>query len=213
MDRFIAQYEAEPDADLMLCRARGVAWQADRAHRVAYDAAYFDKCAGYEGTEIEKIINASRVELVDMFVGVKCEVLDVGIGSGAFIRQRANTFGLDVNPRANAWLQAVNRFADDIETFPAFTFWDVIEHLDDPAEYFDRIRHGSYLFASLPIFDDLTRIRDSKHYRPGEHLTYFTHVGFIGWMAEHRFEMLRWSEAETRAGRDSILSFAFRKLR
>ena len=56
-------------------------------------------------------------------------------------------------------------------------------------------------------------IRDSKHYRPGEHLYYFTELGFAQWMARHGFELLEVSNFETKAGRDSILSFAFRRHR
>ena len=37
-------------------------------------------------------------------------------------------------------------------------------------------------------------------------------LGFVAWMALHSFELLERQDFETRAGRDSILSFAFRKV-
>jgi len=61
----------------------------------------------------------------------------------------------------------------------------------------------------FPIFPDLTAIRASKHYRPGEHLYYFTEDGLVRWMALHGFLLRERNDFETRAGRDSILSFAF----
>ena len=36
---------AEEDGDLMLCHEHGLAYQRDRAHRVNYDRAYYEKCA------------------------------------------------------------------------------------------------------------------------------------------------------------------------
>jgi SAM-dependent methyltransferase len=207
MDRFIASFGATKDGDLMLCRHHGVAWQADMGFRVS--VPYFEKCGGYEGQEIAQKINAGRIALVDRYASPGRRVLDVGVGSGEFIKSRAETFGIDVDPDAQAWLKAAGKWADDFSAFRAFTFWDVIEHVETPEEYFDRMPAGSYLFTCLPIFDDLARIRESKHYRPGEHLYYWTQAGFIAWMKLHRFAHLATQTFETEAGRDSILSFAF----
>lgn len=207
----IEGFAAQVDQDLMLSIANGVAWQADMTVRAAYDDSYFDKCAGYEGSAIAHAINAGRIALVNKYAGANAPVLDVGVGSGEFIRRRPKTFGYDINPKARAWLHGWGRWSEDFAAFEAFTFWDVIEHVPEPECYFSRIRDGSWLFASVPIFADLTAIRASRHYRPGEHLYYFTRQGFIDWMARHRFWVVEVQDYETQAGRDSILSFAFRK--
>src|SRR3990167_7023132 len=204
MDRMIKRFDAVADDDLMLCPQRGIAYQRDMSIRVGYDAAYFDKCRGYEDQEIALAINAGRVALVDKHAGSAASVLDVGVGSGEFIKKRTNTFGYDINPRALEWLRAEGRYSEDFSAFNAFTFWDVIEHIEIPELYFRAMPESSYLFTSLPIFADLTRIRDSKHYRPGEHLYYWTESGFVEWMALHRFELLERQEFEIAAGRDSI---------
>ena len=211
MDHLIKRFEAVEDGDLMLCEAHGVAYQRDMKIRVAYDSDYFDKCAGYEDQAIARVINAGRIALVNKYVGADAGVLDIGVGSGEFIKRRKNTFGYDINPAAIAWLKEIMRWTTSFVPFEAFTFWDVIEHVEEPGEYFRRIHDGGYLFASLPIFDDLTRIRESKHYRPGEHLYYWTESGFVDWMALHGFKLLERQDYETRAGRDSILSFAFQR--
>lgn len=212
LDRFIAALPAREDGDLMLCDDAGIAWQKDRAHRVTYDAAYFDKCRGYEGAEIARKINAGRVELVDAYVGTT-RVLDIGIGSGEFIAHRPRTCGFDVNPKAVDWLRRRGLFASRLEEFAAFTFWDVLEHVPDPGEYLDRVRLHGFVFASLPIFAALDRIRESRHYRPGEHLQYFTRDGFETWMHCHGFMLLDRRTFEIDAGRDGIYSYAFKRFK
>ena len=135
------------DGDLMLCPSRGVAWQADMAITATYDQAYFDKYRGYEGQPIARAINAGRVALVDRHFGSGW-LLDVGVGSGEFIRARgANTFGYDVNPAAEAWLRAEGRWANDLDGFRAYSFWDVLEHVPDPDVYLGRMVCGDYVFV------------------------------------------------------------------
>lgn len=207
MDALISELPATPDADLMLCD--GVAYQADQSNLVAYDRAYYDKCAGYEGQEIERLITQARIDLVARHYSG--EVLDIGIGSGAFIKARPQTYGFDVNPVATEWLRRNDLWSPSIGTFGAVTFWDVLEHVPDPSRYLNLI--GGLVFASIPVFDDLRTIRKSKHYRPGEHLYYWTEHGFCDWMTAHGFLLLESNDDETRAGRDSIQSFAFKRVR
>lgn len=211
MDQFISGFAATPDQDLMQCH--GVAYQRDMQHKVSYDAAYFDKCRSYEDKEIAVKINAGRIAMVNKYVGPEATVIDIGIGSGEFIRKRGATFGHDINPRAVTWLKRNKLWIgeEELSAFEAFTFWDVIEHVEDPNHYFRHIDGGGYLFTSLPIFEDLSRVRESKHYRPGEHLYYWTEQGFVDWMAMYRFRLLERQDFEIKAGRESILSFAFRR--
>lgn len=208
LDRFAAWVKGIDDGELVLLFDQGMAYQRDQSQRVPYDEAYFNKCSGYEGQEIAEKLNAGRIAMVERHYGVGT-VADIGIGSGEFIRKRPNTYGVDINPVARQWLKDNDLWADDLRAFKAFTMFDVIEHCPDPTEYFGKMRDGSYLFASIPIFNDLTRIRESKHYRPGEHLYYWTEEGFVSWMRLHRFELLECSDFETKAGREDILSFAF----
>lgn len=210
MDRFAAWVPGQDDGDLVLLHDQGMAYQKDQSILVPYDESYFNKCAGYEGQEIANRINEGRVDLVSRHFGTG-PVLDIGVGSGEFIKRRPLTFGRDINESAVRWLLQNGYWADDLGSFNAYTMWDVIEHVPDPDEYFCEMRPGSYLFTSIPIFKDLNLIRQSKHYRPAEHLYYWTEEGFICWMYLHKFDCIEVSDFETQAGRDSILSFAFRK--
>lgn len=211
MDRFAAWVPGQDDGDLVLLPDQGMAYQRDQSQLVPYDEDYWNKCAGYEGQEIAEKINAGRIALVDRHYG-SGPLVDIGIGSGEFIRKRRYTFGVDVNPIAQKWLFANGYWAFHLASYKAFTMFDVIEHLPDPDEYFCKMRSGSYLFTSIPIFRDVACIRESKHYRPNEHLLYFTEDGFVRWMALHKFDLLETTDFETKAGRDSILSFAFKRM-
>lgn len=203
MDPIIQTFYGAEDRDLII--TDGVAYQKDMTITASYDEDYLNKCAGYEGTDICDRIHSARISLVDKYYNR--EVLDIGIGSGEFIKRRPNTFGYDVNPQAVKWLKEKNLYRDDFETFSAFTMWDVLEHIENPHEYLEKMR--GLLFLSLPIFDDLDKVRESKHYRPGEHLYYFTHHGLIMWLYEYGFDLIESNDLETQAGRESIKSYVF----
>jgi hypothetical protein len=218
VDAFITSYSAVADRDLMLCHAFGAAYQADTRPAPIYGERYFENYAKRAGTPIANELNAGRVAFVNKHVGRDMHVLDIGVGSGEFIlsrneKRKESTWGFDVNKVAEKWLRKTELWSDDISLFHAFTFWDVLEHVSRPADYLDRILDGCWVFTSIPIFTDLTRIRESKHYKPGEHLYYFTEEGFVNWMGMHGFWLIEVDDFETRAGRESILSFAFRKHR
>jgi len=212
MDSVIASLPAHADADLMVCHEHGIAYQADQSLLVAYDQAYYDKCAGYEGQQIAEKINRSRVDMVARHYG-SGRAVDIGIGSGEFIKHRPKTYGHDVNPVAIEWLKRNDLWAERLDNFGAYTFWDVLEHCPQPGQYLKCIQLHRYVFASIPVFEDLHSIRQSRHYRPGEHLYYFKRQGFIDWMDAHGFLLLEWNDHESQAGRDSINSFAFTRYR
>lgn len=211
MDKVIERFPFELDGDLKICDWLGVAYQADMTHRVAYDEQYFNKCLGYEDKAIALAINRGRIDMVAKHYDPAGEVVDVGIGSGEFIKKRPNTLGHDINPAAIRWLKKEGLWAADLAGFQAFTFWDVLEHVEEPEEYLSLVPIGGWLFTSIPIFEDLRRIRESRHYRPGEHLYYWTAEGFSDWMRLHGFTQRDHQTFEMEAGRDSIHSFAFRK--
>lgn len=214
MDSLIARFPAQRDGDLMLCEQHGLAYQADmEAGRVSYGADYLAKVDAYEDTDIARAVNAGRCALLERHLKKGATVLDIGAGSGAFVRAaQAAGFaakGYEVIPEAVARLRESGDFEDDPRGFPAVTFWDSLEHMEDPEAWLRKLGKGTKVFASLPLFHDLRLIRNSKHYRPGEHLYYFQLNGFVGWMAERGFRFLELSGHEMDAGREAIGAFAF----
>ena len=212
MDKLIRRFDAVEDRDLMLCHERGVAYQRDMTKPIQYADKYFAHYVALEGKQIARKLNAGRVALVNKYVSPEHGVLDIGVGSGEFVRSRPKTWGYDINPRAIQMLKQMDRWTNSLAAFDAFTFWDVLEHVDVPEHYyFKKMGDDCFLFTSLPIFTDLKTVRKSKHYKPNEHFYYWTEKGFVDWMAQWRFRLLERQTFETDAGRDSILSFAFKR--
>jgi SAM-dependent methyltransferase len=217
MDAFIERFPYVHDDDLALCEAHGVAYQRDMARRIRYGDYYLAKFDGYDPA-IEAAVNAGRCAMLAGHLEVGATVLDIGAGSGAFVAAaRAAGFaavGYDVIPGAVARLRARGLYSPANPVgFDAVALWDTIEHLEDPGATLQAVRVGTFLFVSIPVFDSLREIRKSKHYRPGEHLYYWTEAGFAAWVERHGYELMGVSDHETAAGRQGIGAFAFRRSR
>lgn len=212
MDEIIKEYNPKRvSADLTYCYKQGVAYQTDMMPIVPYGNEYFDKYVGYESNELSPAINKYRSKKVNKYCTKRGMVLDIGIGSGDFIRTRKNTLGWDVNPKAHEWLNRNKKMGDMSADYDGYCFWDVLEHIRKPSKLLRRIQPNAYCFVSIPIFKDLNGIKISRHYRPDEHFYYFTEDGFIQWMSDYGFDFLETDNFEIRAGRHEIISFVFRK--
>lgn len=157
-----------------------------------------------------------RVKFVEQMYG-KGMLLDVGIGSGAFIEQRNKscgapvTLGYDINPAGIAWLKNRHLWLDPSFglPFPALSLWDVMEHMKDFRPLLKQCM--GWLFLALPIFRNVEHVLASKHFRPDEHYWYFTRSGLVSLMTDLGFDLAAESRMETDAGREDIGAFAFRR--
>ena len=139
-------------------------------------------------------------------------LVDVGIGSGAFIELRRSrgrtTYGYDVNPIGIAWLEQRSLLVDPhLVSFDAVTLWDVLEHIPDFQSLLANVR--KWAFMSLPIFHDVEHVLRSKHFKPDEHCWYFTRDGLAFAMKRCGFVLDSESNIETELGREDIGTFAF----
>lgn len=214
MDSLIKRFDFEPDGDLNLCLHRGIAYQREMKVSAKYDEDYWNKCAAYEKDNPERFnaINQGRLNLVAKYCR-DADVLDIGVGAGHFVKARAAqnqpTRGWDINHYARKWLEENDLWSDNFPVFKGFCLWDVLEHMEQPERTFRHMGYGSYLFVSVPIFEDLRKIRESHHYRPGEHLYYFTASGFVDYMALWGWRVVDKSDFESRAGRSQIMTYVF----
>ena len=206
----------DPRTKLMMDSDRGMAWQVD-PQPFEYGEAYVDRYRDLEATNIGEALNALRVAHL-LCRGIK-SCIDVGIGSGAFLKEcwshEITCYGYDVNPVAIEWLNAREAYLDPYEpsdvATEAITCWDSIEHMKRPGDLLDRMRPGCYLLATLPIFHRLSDIASSKHYKPNEHLWYWTAAGFVGFLASHDLHVIEMTDSEVRCGREQVATFIARK--
>ena len=175
-----------------------------------YDDEYFARFDRDAHTPLGRALMMARVDFVDQHY--RGPLVDVGIGSGAFIEYRGerSTYGYDVNPTAIGWLEE-RRILFDPYRVPvqAVTLWDVLEHIPDYRPLLANVR--KWLFVSLPIFRDAEHVLRSKHFRPQEHVWYFSRDGLIYAMKQCGFDLVSESNVETELGREDIGTFAFKR--
>lgn len=182
----------------------GMGWHGRKP--MDYEGAYFAKYQELDATPMGEALTRARVEMVRRhFTG---KVLDIGIGGGRFVEESGG-FGFDVNPEALQWLNANGCYKNPYFGWDAMSFWDSLEHIPDPELVLRSI--GDWAFVSMPIYKDQADCLKSKHFKPGEHIWYWTLEGFVSWMDRQGFELREINHAESELGREGITSFAFRR--
>jgi len=194
----------------------GIGYYPVEAGIEPYNQDYFDNFARNADTFLGQALMAARCDFVQRhYSGM---LIDVGIGSGAFIETRergpwvcGSTYGYDVYPVGRRWLEQNDLFADPyVDSFDAMTLWDVLEHVPDYPRLLVNVRE--WLFLSLPIFRDAEHVLRSKHFKPLEHCWYFTSQGLAIAMESCGFALVAESDFETELGREDSGSFVFRRL-
>ncbi len=176
---------------------------------MTYSGEYFEKYQVMDNTEMGIALTDIRVAFVNEFY-IGQSIIDIGIGGGRFCKQRG-AYGYDVSNEAVEWLKSVGMYADPYASqVDALTFWDSLEHIPDPAAIVQQSK--KWVFVSMPIYKDMDDCLISKHYKPGEHLHYWTDQGLIDWFAGQGFVCMDCHDAETQAGREGILSYAFKRI-
>lgn len=175
-----------------------------------YGQSYWDEYVRRSRTEMGERITELRCALVAKHIGERASVLDIGIGCGHFIEKRGFTFGHDVNPVGIKWLNDRHLYRNPLDGFPNMTFWDALEHIPNASSVVGACK--SHAFVTMPIYQDETSIRESRHFKPGEHLWYFTREGLIRWAKGLGFQMVEHNDDETKLGRVDIETFVFKRV-
>lgn len=174
-----------------------------------YGEAYFENYRELDRTPMAKRLNDARLRLVERHWKCTSQMVDIGIGGGSFM-DAADCHGWDINPRAQHWLREHERLIDPrVQRVRAATFWDSIEHIRDPSIILANVER--WAFVSTPTYASANAARGSKHFKPGEHLWYFTERGIVRFMHEHGFRLRESNLMESDIGRDGIGSFAFER--
>lgn len=193
---------------LIWCPEKGMGFHPREP--ISYEHDYWEKYLGYDDTPLGEALTAARKELVDFYY--RGSVVDVGIGGGKFVLSMgAKGFGYDVNKDAVDWLMAYGRFCDPYSSpVSCITCWDSLEHIPNPENLINQVT--DWVFVSLPIFENPNTITKSKHYRPGEHIWYWSDFGLINWFKGLGFELIEKNNMETDLGREAISTYVFRRI-
>lgn len=172
-----------------------------------YNHEYFEKYIDLARTHMGIQLNNARVAFTRKnYKGGS--VCDVGVGGLAFCTSYVSD-GYDINPFAERALKTLGLFGDPyINNYECLTMWDVIEHIDDPRAL---VANSNTIVLSTPIYDGFDHIVRSKHFKPDEHLWYFTNAGLEYFMNTLGFKIVDKSDIETVLGRDKIGSYCFKR--
>lgn len=172
-----------------------------------YGEEYWETYQKYSADDFGVRLTKARADFVLKNLGTLEDLCDIGVGSGQFV-DSVKCKGTDVNPIANEWLKEHGYYVSDVSEFETLTLWDVIEHIEDSRSLLENAQH---LFISTPIYKDVNNCLNSKHLKPGEHIWYFTDEGLKYFMKIHGFELKDRDDFETRLGRESIVSYFFKR--
>jgi hypothetical protein len=166
--------ETWPTSQLSKCAKCGHIWQTAVDKTIEYGAAYVER--GYTGRAVPSL-EMAYVRLATLYRFMRSgRVLDVGYGDGEFVRQAnkrgLTAFGYDIHADEVAGVPIIDALAGD---FDAVTLFDSLEHF----------QYLTHLFTVRPRFFVVTiphtpaDITDDKiiywrHYKPNEHLHYFS---------------------------------------
>ena len=174
-----------------------------------YDSAYWNEYVRRAATPMGEELTRRRISLANKWASAHGRVVDIGIGSGQFVECRGpGTWGYDVNPVAIRWLLERGLWWDPwFRMVPNACCWDSLEHMDRPELFVQRVMLT--LLVSVPIFRDKAHALGSKHFKPGEHIWYFTREGLVRWMETWGFRLLEENRMEEELGREDIGTFVF----
>lgn len=190
--------------------ARGLGYLDPGLTPFGYDTSYFRSYVVRDATDMGEKLTAARVGLVAKYT--PNAVLDVGIGGGRFVASAPfGSKGYDINPDAVRWLQHEGIWGDlYAASWPVATFWDALEHIPTPEKALARC--SDLVFVSLPVFTSRANCAESKHFKPGEHIWYFTETGFVAYMFDNGFRELERNTIESDLGREGITTFVFQRV-
>lgn len=197
-----------------------------------YDRDYYESYLKYLGTESESQLNSVRSNLLSIALladeGLERRnalIVDYGCSYGAFLSHlrvtgllpRENLLGVEINPYCIAHCIVNDVKAIDCDMFGYFygkvdimTFWDVFEHLPNPAKVLQR-HQPSIICLSLPCLDAYLEncpgkdIQLWKHWKPLEHLWNFTQEDCKEYLANLGYEVFYESFDESKVRRDPVL--------
>jgi 2-polyprenyl-3-methyl-5-hydroxy-6-metoxy-1,4-benzoquinol methylase len=179
-------------------------WMSADAMKIFNDRFSVSSAAAKFDVERTHVGHILRIEKLTRHVrnGDAVRLLDFGCGFGEFLFT-SERFGFEVvgvdraTPRIAGALVKVHpslEDLDEVKQFHAITLFEVLEHLDDPAQVLkqlsERLRSGGLLILETPDCTGVTGIKTHDDYlkvHPLEHINAFTHETLKSIAGRHGF--------------------------
>ena len=178
-----------------------------------YDTEYFENMLEmYAGSGLS--INLKRWAFIGGCLNGEPIVLDYGSGCGMFGLFKPDHVIYDSYDIGKIGDAPYPQTGIRHDRYTVICFWDVLEHVDweqAPDAYIEQILpRTEYAAITLPIHPTGEPGEGWKHWKPGEHLTYFTTEGVIAFMDKRGFDLVKHGKPEC-PPRIDIESFLFRR--
>ena len=203
------------DGDLSCCEScdHWFQWPANIA--VNYDREYI--AARYDKYPTTESISYLRLGFLQALQSPPARLLDVGYGNADFL-SKAKAAGYDV---FGCEVHGINYGYPEINLgeglkWDIITFFDSLEHFNDLTVVKQEAARANIIIVSLPQRPRSFPDREWRHYRPGEHLHYFSESSLSRLFAQH--SLVKSSNLEDliripqRQNEKNVLTVVFRSL-
>jgi len=178
-----------------------------------YNTEYYEKILAMNAATFQSMANIRWKFVASAFPKT---VLDYGCGSNMFGIHRPDGIIVDSYDIGKIGDAPYPQSGICHPKYDLITFWDVLEHVDwanEPDKYIlEWMGKSRFVAATIPILQSGNgyRLEDWKHYKPGEHLTYFSIKSFVEFMSKNGFTTDSHGTPEC-PPRTDIHSFLFRR--
>lgn len=163
-----------------------------------YDAAYYAHLAEREKSKVGIDLISSRVACASLTPFDR--YVEVGPGAGGFGRWLKSAFNFvkyEAVDRNTPW-PTPSKDA-------LVVAWDSIEHM----EALEPLRGWGGILLTVPVEDDESAWLKSRHYKPGEHIWYFTPNGLVRVMVRLGYRLSWFTRSEEMFGRREVCRALF----
>ena len=167
-----------------------------------YDIDYYEKMLR-EYSETAKEIARLRWEWIKETAPLT--VLDYGAGVGWFRAHRPKGISVDsydIGPYPQTGIK--------FKIYDVVCFWDVLEHINNFEDIEPLLALARYVACTVPVKPENVDFADWKHFKPGEHLHYFTTETLSELFKKYGFQLVKTDLPECPPRRD-VHSFLFKR--
>lgn len=167
-----------------------------------YDLAYYENLLRIQAKTAEDICKIRWDFIKDIDASL---ILDYGSGIGWFKAFSPNGTNIDTFDIADYPQTGIrHKFYDLV------CFWDVLEHIPNFQVIDGLLKRTANIALTLPIKPNDINLEKWKHFKPGEHLTYFTEESLDKYLRKYKFNLIKMGMPEC-PPREDIVSFLYAK--